>query len=280
MSNLIGTTNFHMHPFCFLIPGMFSHAEHLRPLAEALKAMGLDAVCGELLGHRPGLAAAELQALGNLGLNDFADDLADQVTSAMTQRATKRPPVLIGHSMGGLLALKLAALELASAAVLLAPAPPATELLLPLSSYASFAGALTATLFLNQPVLPWNLRWGLLNGLPKTVQDEILKSLVPESSRAAREIAFHWFPWLPQDPKPAFVDPAEVECPLLFCGAKHDRILPPALVRRAANRFEAKHVEFDSPHWLLTPSGAAWPEMVQTIGTWVKANGGDGTARV
>lgn len=268
-----------MRPFCFLIPGMFSHAEHLRPLAEALEAKGFDAVCGELPEHGPGLAGGECQTSGNLGLNDFEDDLADQLASAAARRATEQPPVLIGHSMGGLLALKLAARELASAAVLLAPAPPASELFLPLSSYASFAGALTATLCRNQPVLPWNLRWGLLNGLPKTAQDEILKSLVPESSRAARDIAFHWFPWLPQHPKPAFVDQAKVKCPLLFCGAKHDRILPPALIRRAAQRFGAQYVEFDSPHWLVTPSRAVWPKVVDTLGTWLETNAGGGTDR-
>jgi pimeloyl-ACP methyl ester carboxylesterase len=57
--------------------------------------------------------------LGRTSLLDYAADLESLV------RGLDAPPVLLGHSMGGLLALLLAARGLAQAAVLLTPASPA-----------------------------------------------------------------------------------------------------------------------------------------------------------
>src|SRR5579871_4991619 len=57
-------------------------------------------------------------ALGTTSLADYVDDLA-----AMIERLPE-PPVIIGHSMGGLIALLLCARGLGRAGVLLTPAPP------------------------------------------------------------------------------------------------------------------------------------------------------------
>lgn len=256
-----------MNPFCILIPGMFSCAEHLQPLKLALNGLGFDVAVVDLPYHRPGLSQIERRDLGHLGLNDYADHVAREIQSQMAARKTSRLPILCGHSMGGLIALKLAARNLASAAVLLTPAPPATQLLLPWSMYFAFLGSVTACLALKKAIMPIALRWAMLNGLPPAVQDEVLASLVLESSQAAREIAFHWFPWMP-DPTPAAVERSAVSCPLLFCGATRDRTTPPTTVNRAAGIFGADYLEFDAAHWIMR--SAAWPEVVQAMGAWLK----------
>src|SRR4030042_3485272 len=56
--------------------------------------------------------------LGRTSILDYAEDLESLV------RGLDAPPVLLGHSMGGLLGLLAAARGLAQAAVLLTPASP------------------------------------------------------------------------------------------------------------------------------------------------------------
>ena len=56
--------------------------------------------------------------LGNISLLDYAEDLEREV------RKFENPPILMGHSMGGLMAQILASRGLATALVLLTPASP------------------------------------------------------------------------------------------------------------------------------------------------------------
>ena len=57
-------------------------------------------------------------ALGTTGLGEFAADLEDEIQALGTA------PILVGHSMGGLLAQQLAARMQTRALVLLAPSAP------------------------------------------------------------------------------------------------------------------------------------------------------------
>ena len=57
-------------------------------------------------------------ALGTTGLDDYAADLEEEI------EALKAPPILVGHSMGGLLAQMLAARTEVAALILLAPSAP------------------------------------------------------------------------------------------------------------------------------------------------------------
>ena len=56
--------------------------------------------------------------LARTGLADFVAYLSSSI------KALGQPPILLGHSMGGLLAQLLAAKGLAEAVILLAPVPP------------------------------------------------------------------------------------------------------------------------------------------------------------
>src|SRR5258708_13316113 len=66
--------------------------------------------------------------LGTTGLDDYAGDLETLL------RGLPEKPVIVGHSMGGLIALKLCAHGLARAGVLLTPAPASTVLALRISN--------------------------------------------------------------------------------------------------------------------------------------------------
>lgn len=78
-------------------------------LAESRTVVALD-----LRGH----GASDPAADGHYAIEDFADDVAAVVSDTGLDR-----PVVVGHSMGGLVALECAARGLACAAVMLEPAP-------------------------------------------------------------------------------------------------------------------------------------------------------------
>lgn len=100
-------------PGIVLVHGWCCNRSYLEPqfdhLCERHTVGALD-----LRGH----GESEMSPDGAASIADFADDVA-----AVAAHAGLEAPVVIGHSMGGLVALECAARGLASAAVLLDPAP-------------------------------------------------------------------------------------------------------------------------------------------------------------
>jgi pimeloyl-ACP methyl ester carboxylesterase len=135
---------------------------------------------------------------------------------------------VIGHSMGGLLVQQVAAQTRLRAAVLLASAPP--------RGIAALRGPALARLWrYTGPLLtgrgflptPADARAILFNALPPDLARDAGARLVPESGRAAREVALGRIA----------VDAARVRCPVLVVGAGLDRITPLAAQRRLAARY-------------------------------------------
>ena len=79
---------------------------------------------------------AEAEALKGLGIAEIVDHYEEQI------RALEEPPVLIGHSFGGLIVELLLDRGLGRAGVALSPAPPKGILVLPFSSLKAAAPAL------------------------------------------------------------------------------------------------------------------------------------------
>jgi len=84
--------------------------------------------------------------LGSVSLLDYAADLEAYV------RGLGEPPVLLGHSMGGLLSMMLAARGLGRAAALLTPGSPAGVNALTGSVVRSFLGVLLRPAFWKTPM--------------------------------------------------------------------------------------------------------------------------------
>ncbi len=84
--------------------------------------------------------------LGTVSLLDYADDLEKLI------RKLDVPPVIIGHSMGGLLTQILASRGLAEAIILLTPASPSGIIALTPSVLKSFQSVLTKWGFWKKPM--------------------------------------------------------------------------------------------------------------------------------
>src|SRR4051812_37320003 len=96
------------------LPGLFAGAWVFEKLLPVIAARGHPASAISYRGHPP---LPPLASIGRQSLTDFVDD------ASAVARALDRP-IVIGHSLGGLIALLMAERNLVRAAILVSPAPP------------------------------------------------------------------------------------------------------------------------------------------------------------
>ena len=193
--------------------------------------------------------------LGRTTIDDFTDD------AAIVARQLGVPAV-VGHSMGGLVAQCLAERGLASAAALISPAPPAgISLLSPAVALREFSWL--PAMLANRLVHPTGpaLRALVLNHLPPAEQDAVLRRLVPDSGRAAREMAFGGVP----------VDARRVRCPVLVVAADDDRFIQPRVSRRVAARYAAA-LNIRPGHGHMLPIEPGWDALAADVLRWIESH--------
>jgi len=170
-------------------------------------------------------------------------------------------PIIVGHSMGGLIAQKLAETGLAEKLVLLAPSAPRGISVLTLSVAITFSANIS-NVFLKRPFLiPFrNASYGLMNTMSKSEQIKAYQDFVCESGLAAYEIARGEID----------VDESKVTCPALVIVGKQDRATPPKAVKRVASKYNALYVEYPKYcHHSLTV-GSGWQKVAQGILNWLE----------
>jgi pimeloyl-ACP methyl ester carboxylesterase len=248
-----------------LIHGMWGTPAVWRNWSGFLEALGWQTLTPALR-HHDSPPFSPPSALGTTSLNDYVSDLETMI------RALPEKPVVIGHSMGGLIALRLCARGLTRAGVLLTPAPPSNVLAIRASNLMAFSRI--------------QMNWGWWRKPHRATLEEALSStfntmdpgeatplhdaFVHESGRALFEIAL---PWL--DPgKAATVNPTDVTVPLLFVAAEKDKLTPPGVVRRTATRFGniATYREYPGHgHWVLGQPD--WQAIAADTAAWLDARG-------
>ncbi|HEY6219723.1 MAG TPA: alpha/beta hydrolase [Gemmatimonadaceae bacterium] len=203
----------------------------------------------DLPGH--GDSPAE-RPLGRLSIHDYADAIA-RVATALGN------PVIIGHSMGGLIAQLVATRGPTRALVLLAPAPPrgipVLSLRLALAQIRYMPAILTS-----RAVRPGrgDLQALVTNRVPAAECDIVLDMLVPDSGRAGREMSLLGVP----------VDPARVRAPVLVISGDQDLFIPMSRCRRVAARYNGDfRVAPGRGHMLIIEPG--FEELCDWISTWL-----------
>jgi pimeloyl-ACP methyl ester carboxylesterase len=187
--------------------------------------------------------------------------VAEYVAEAFEVARSLGRPVVIGHSMGGLIAQKLAEGDAALALVLLCSAPgaglPAVggRLALRMVRY-------LPALLLSEPITPrrQDVDALVLNRVPAAERDAFHRRVVPASGRAARELAL----------SRVAVDATRVSCPVLSVAAGDDRMVPARIGARLAQRFDAPHREFSAMgHMMMLEPG--WEQPAGHILRWLDA---------
>ena len=246
----------------FMIHGMWGNPWHWDNYRRVFEPAGYRCVAGTLPYHDMAPGGVPDPRLGTASLVDFADALEGQI------RELGEPPILMGHSMGGLLAQILASRGLAKAAVLLTPASPAGILAITPSVIRSFFSIMTTWGWWRKPTCQTfaEAAYSILHLVPEAEQRQVYERGVYESGRATFEIGF----WPFDGRGAAKVDAARLTCPVLVVGGSQDRITPASVVRQVAKKYRAAYREFPNhAHWVL--GEPQWQEVAQYALAWLES---------
>jgi len=246
----------------FMIHGMWGGPWHWENYKGILEREGYRCITTTLRFHNVDPKAVPDPRLGTTSLLDYAEDLQQEI------RQLGVKPIIIGHSMGGLLAQILGGRGLAKALVLLTPASPAGILALKPSVIKSFWSVQTTWGFWRKPMrLTFDEAvYSMMHLLSPGEQKEAYDKFVYESGRAACEIGYWFF-----DRKRACgVDESRVTCPVLVIAGAEDRITPASVVRQVAKKYKSVSIykEFENhAHWVLAEPG--WEEVAGYVKDWL-----------
>jgi pimeloyl-ACP methyl ester carboxylesterase len=165
-------------------------------------------------------------ALGKLTLRHIVDHLAKQIATLAEK------PVLIGHSMGALIAQLLLQRGLGSAAIAIDSAPPSGVFTTTFSFLKANWGHITPFVNQDSPVIMSfeRFQYAFVNGMPMDEQRAAFeKYVVPESRRIPRESLFS-----------AKIDFRKPHAPLLIIAGGNDHIIPPDLNQTNYKKYEDK----------------------------------------
>ncbi|WP_100459900.1 alpha/beta fold hydrolase [Mycobacteroides abscessus] len=207
----------------------------------------------------PLLAGAHL--IAGLSLTDYADDLVAIAESLDT------PPLIVGLSMGGLLAQLVAARTPHMGVIAAAPAPAAGIFNMYPSMLRLFYRHFLQLRPWTKPLYPtWErFRRGAANMQNEEHARSMFQTLVTESGRAYCEMGF---PWLDRA-KAARVDFSQITKPVLVISGDRDRIVAPAISRTTAARYaNGKHVSIPGADHLVF-DGEALPQTMKAIDDWL-----------
>ncbi len=210
---------------------------------------------------------ADVDALCQLGVREYAAAI-EAVCSRLDQ-----PPVLIGHSMGGLIAQIVASHRPVAGLILLAPASPWGVWPTTTEETAASLALYTMGDFWRRPVEP-DYAAARQFALQNFTRDEALRlfaRMVPESGRAAFESIHWWRDASMRSAAPVYL----IEAPVLAIAGGRDRLTPAPTIRRLAQRFPSDQATFvelpDMSHWL--PAEPGWARVAELCLDWLADKG-------
>ena len=243
-------------PTVVMMHGAFCGGWAFEAFRGPFEARGWNVIAPDLPGHGPRGEVA------GLSMSEYALSLA-RLCAELPER-----PVLLGHSMGGLVCQLAARRVQPQALVLLAPSAPWGVAGSSLEEAITALGVSLADPFWNGAVMPDRglMRSHGLDRVPRDQRDAILDRLVPESGRAVREV-LNW--WL--DPfMTTSVGVGALPCPSLAIGGDRDVVHPPTTVRQTAERIGGRFLALPGmSHWLIGETG--WEGVAETTLDWLES---------
>ncbi|MDP1689877.1 MAG: alpha/beta fold hydrolase [bacterium] len=175
------------------IHGMYGGGWYFADWLEHFRNVDLGGVALDLRGHHDSPLMPN-EMLGDVSLRDYADDVLAVIALLVHAGVPQKRIVLVGHSMGGLIAQMVAAEHVVGPLVLVASAVPK-----PQPHYGRLFDSLRTLRFKEKmlptgrgkillPANPSVVR-RLFAGIPEPLMSQTIARLVPESSRARHEIA-------------------------------------------------------------------------------------------
>ncbi|HWW25641.1 MAG TPA: alpha/beta fold hydrolase, partial [Caulobacter sp.] len=219
------------------------------PVAERLRDEGYRVVAPTI---RSAVRTVDGPRAGLAGLT-LADYVAEM--SALAQSLAKedgRKPIVFGHSMGGLIAQKIAEAGHADRLVLFAPASPADARGKPkLSPVFTFLNLALQSKPETRAGKMWKtgFKFGVMNAVPAARHDALYAAMVHDSGQVLADLA-----WPHKDPsRTAHVDAAKVTVPMLVLAGALDRTTPLEDVQRVGRKYPAADLKIypNNAHYLI-----------------------------
>ena len=254
------------------IHGLWLHATSWGPWLDLFRDAGYDPIAPGWP-HEPASvqeARENPDAVANLGIDDVVDHYAAIIN------ALDAPPVIIGHSFGGLMAEKLLGQGLGAAAVAIDPAQIKGVLPLPLAQLRAGLPGLGNPTNLHKAVslTQKEFRFGFGNALSEEESDALFeKWTIPSPARplfqaAAANFALHSEAKVNTD--------NNTRGPLLLISGLEDHTVPDVVTRSTLKQYrdstsvtELKQFE-GRGHSLTVDNG--WKEVANTVLDWLKTN--------
>lgn len=249
-------------PPVVMIHGMWGDPKVWEPFRSVYQAQGYTVHTPTLRHHDIGPGEAPDPALGTTSLGDYCADLSAFIDTLDTA------PVLVGHSMGGLLAQLLAAKGQARAGILLCSACPRGVFPMRPVMLPGTARIFSTPGFWNKAnrLHAREARYALFNRLPRAEAENQTRRLLWESGRAASEIVFAAA--MPNGP--ATLDYQANNLPLLSLAGGADRIVPAGVCGANARRYGRRcdyRVYPEHAHWMLGEPG--WERIAADTLAWL-----------
>jgi len=246
------------------VHGAFCGGWAFETFRERFEAAGFETHAPTLPHHEQG---ADLEQLAQTGLKDYALAIAEYV------RPLRAAPVLIGHSLGGLVVQLVAMSAPVAALVLLAPSAPWGVPLTTLDEHSNQFGLTLLGDYWRRPIPPdfRVARATTLDRLTREDAREAFARFVPESGRAIRETLQWWSDTSTASQAPVY----RINAPVLGIAGGKDRVNPASTVHRIITRFpggQADYQEFpEMSHWLIGEPEA--PQVASAALKWLDARG-------
>jgi len=238
-----------------MIHGAFCGGWTFDTFRKPFEAAGHRVLAPDLPGHAPGGQVA------GQSMSDYAAAIGKLVAEQ------DAPPVLIGHSMGGLVAQMVADRTPVAGLVLMAPSSPWGVPGQSLEEGVSAVSLFALGPYWLQAIAPDRAITAQCSHdrLPASAQNDLFARMVPESGRALFEV-LNW--WL--DPTMATTVRAVGGAPVLTLAGGRDVINPAPTVRKTAQRLGGDYQVFaEMSHWL--PGEPGWDQVAHAAFDWISA---------
>lgn len=249
-----------------LIHGMWCTPASMAELRKVFEIAGYEVHTPALPFHECDrrLTNADQKALAIVGIQYYVNSLARYINGI------DGTPIIVGHSMGGLLAQLIASRIPSRGLILLSSAAPA--------GINSWSWPMIRTFGHNLLKFPlWrkttclrisNIAYGIANSQSVLTQQHILSQVIPESGRASMEIGL----WFLLGKQPTRVNYDSITCPVLIIGGTEDRITPVSIQRKLAKKYGTKatlKILHGACHWTI--GGKHFGETKNFIQNWLES---------
>lgn len=242
-------------PPVLMVHGLAGGAWYFAKWLQFFAARGHPSYALNLRGHH---GSRPVETFGRVSILDYVTDVRD-ASRGVRERHPGVPLILVGHSMGGLIAQKAAQSVAPAVMVLLSSVPPRG---IPLLSWPLFRRELkhVPEMLFSRTIVPHPRDAAdlFLNRVDPAEVASFIPLWMPASGRVAREITFGRIG----------VEASGVPCPVLVVAGAQDVAIPPRIQRKVARKYGAPFRLYDdNAHFLIWEAG--WDRIASDVAAWL-----------